>query len=168
MYEWLYLAIPIDGFDHFSLQCGTIFYRFIEVTNLENGKKFTFPVERWLAVNKEDGKVGCLLPVASREELSEFKYMFEAAAKFNLRNAHSWLSFMRRPPPSTFNRCQRLSVAVAILLCSMTASAMFYGASPSEPAEENKIGFLKFRWSQVCSTTPFCSLEILLICSIHW
>ena len=122
--------------------------------NLENGKKFTFAASRWLAVNKEDGKVTCLLPVASDEELSKFKYVFEAAAKFNLRNAHTWVSFMRRPPPSTFTRCQRLSVAVAILLCSMTASAMFYGRTPNEPAIENKIGYFRFKWSQVIVVSP--------------
>ena len=109
------------------------------MTNIENGKKFIFRADRWLAVNKEDGKVSCLLPVATKEELLAFKYVLEAALKFNLRNVHTWLSFMRRPPPSSFTRCQRLSVAVAILLSSMTASAMFYGASPSEPEKENLI-----------------------------
>ena len=119
------------------------------MTNIENGRKFTFQVERWLAVNKADGRVHCLLPVASDEEMSDFKNVFESAARFNLRNVHTWLSFMRRPPPSSFTRCQRLSVAVAILMSSMTASAMFYGATPSEVEEENTAIIFKFRWSQV-------------------
>ena len=150
--SWSFLESLFVTKNHFTrLPIGLVICccRFIEVTNIENGKRFIIPSERWLAVNKEDGKVHCLLPVATDEELSNFTYVFNAAAKFNLRNVHTWLSFMRRPPPSCFTRCQRLSVAVAILMSSLTASAMFYGAASTEPAEENRIGPLEFKWSQV-------------------
>ena len=125
-------------------------FRHIEVTNLQTEQKHVFLAGRWLSVEKNDGLVSCLLPVATKSELSDFNYLFGAKATRDLRDAHLWFSVYARPPRSSFTRCQRLSVAVSLLLCSMVANAMFYGRLPqTDPKHENRIGDLKFTWQQV-------------------
>ena len=124
--------------------------RHIEVTNLQTEQKYVFLAGRWLSVEKNDGLVSCLLPVATKSELSDFNYLFGAKTKRDLRDAHLWFSVYARPPRSSFTRCQRLSVAISLLLCSMVANAMFYDRlPPTDPTQENKIGNLKFNWQQV-------------------
>ena len=118
--------------------------------DLQTGEKYTFLAGRWLAIDKEDGLIDCVLPLATKSELQHFSYMFESKAMHDLKDTHTWLSVIGRSPKSSFTRCQRLSVAVSLLLCSMTASAMFYGAMPpTTAANENKIGAFSFTWFQV-------------------
>lgn len=84
--------------------------------------------------------------------------MFQSKAMHDFKDTHTWLSVIGRSSKSTFTRCQRLSVAVSLLLCSMTSSAMFYGAvPPTTAANENKIGAFSFTWFQVI----WCFLQIL-------
>ena len=129
---------------------GSWYLRSVKIIDLQTDEKFMFSGTRWLAVDKNDGMVDCIIPVCTADEMSGFNYIFANKSSEGLSDTHIWYSVYARPPRSSFTRCQRLSVAVSLLFCSMLASCMFYGVTPSGPVtEENRIGNFSFRWEQV-------------------
>ncbi|EDO38168.1 predicted protein, partial [Nematostella vectensis] len=98
----------------------------VVITNLETDSKTYFVCNRWLAVDKGDGQLEGEFKVASKKELSSFKYQFYSRLSRNLGDGHLWLSVVTRPPHSPFTRAQRLSCCLSVLYCAMVASAMFY------------------------------------------
>lgn len=122
----------------------------MEIIDLQTEETYIFIASRWLSVDQNDGLTDCLLPVSTKEELTDFNYLFTNKTRRDFSDAHLWFSVYARPPRSPFTRCQRLSVAISLLLCSMVASVMFYGAVPDgKPSDENKMGAFTFKWSQV-------------------
>lgn len=122
----------------------------MEIIDLQTEKKFLFIISRWIAVDKADGMVDCIIPVSGEEELRDFNYLFTNKTRRDLSDSHIWFSIYARPPRSQFTRSQRLSVAVSLLFCAMLASVMYYDAVPDgDPAVENKVGAFTFTWKQV-------------------
>ncbi|XP_065681237.1 uncharacterized protein LOC105847748 isoform X2 [Hydra vulgaris] len=147
---------------------GGWYLRNIVIIDLQTEKKFFFIGHCWVAVDRGSCMLECLLPVASDLETSNFNYIFITKASNDLSDNHLWFSIFARPPKSNFTRCQRLSVAVSLLMTSMVASTMFYGQiPPANPATENKVGSFSFTWAQVyvavisaCITIP---VNIILV-----
>lgn len=75
-----------------------------------------------------------LLPVAGKDEATEFNHLFQLKSQKNLADGHLWFSVFMRPPKSRFTRCQRVSCCVALLYLSMLVNAMWYGRVPSKPS----------------------------------
>ena len=69
-----------------------------------------------------------LIPVAGKEELTNFNHLFWKKTKKNLTDGHIWFSVVNRPVRSRFTRVQRLTCCISLLFCSMMASILFYGA----------------------------------------
>ena len=121
-----------------------LFYRYVEITDIEEKRSYRFMAGRWLAAHKDDGNVDCMLPVASTEtDLNRFSHIFSSKTQVGLTDEHLWWSILLRPPRSNFTRCQRLAVVVTAFLCSMTASSMFYDSAPTKSAayENDNINF---------------------------
>ena len=116
----------------------------ITIKDLETEEKWYFLCRRWLAVDKEDGQVEVDIPVASKSDLSSFKYQFYTRVSKSLVDGHIWLSVVTRPPHSPFTRAQRLSCCVCVLLCAMLAGAMFYEFGEKQ---NDTIKFGPFRFS---------------------
>ena len=109
-----------------------LFFRYVEVTDIARKKKYQFLARRWLSAHKFDGRVDCVIPLAKEAiELKRFSYVFTENTQMSLHDGHLWWSLLLRPPASSFTRCQRLSVVFTALMCSMTASAMFYDSLPT-------------------------------------
>lgn len=67
-----------------------------------------------------------------------------------MSDSHIWFSIYARPPTSPFTRCQRLSVAISLVMSVMVANIMFYQRIPEgTPDTENRIGSFSFTWQQV-------------------
>ena len=66
--------------------------------------RFIFQSERWLAVEKEDGHLECVVPVSRKDDLNVFKNRFLQNAKDNLADNHVWVSVLYRPSTSSFTR----------------------------------------------------------------
>jgi len=104
-----------------------------------------------LSVDRDDKeKIECVIPLATDVQLQDFNYLFVNIAKKELSDSHLWLSIYARPPESPFTRCQRLSVAMSLLLTVMLASILFYKTEKISNNEENRIIGFSFTWSQVC------------------
>ena len=128
------------------------------MVDLQTDVNYSFLASRWLAVEMQDGQVDVSFPVCGQSELKDFKYLFVNKARRDLTDAHLWFSIYGRPPRSSFNRCQRLSVAISLLFTHMVANLMFYGAiPPGSPSSENKIGAFTINLQQV-------QFQLLLAC----
>lgn len=66
--------------------------------------RYIFQAERWLAVEKEDGTLECVVPVSQRNDLNVFKNRLVANAKDSLADNHVWVSIVYRPSSSSFTR----------------------------------------------------------------
>ncbi|XP_065653763.1 uncharacterized protein LOC136080701 isoform X2 [Hydra vulgaris] len=146
----------------------------IIIIDLQTEKRFIFNGHCWIAVDRGLCKLNCVIPVASIEESSNFFFVFINKAQFKLYDEHLWFSIFMRSPKSYFTRCQRLSVAVSLILTSMMVNTMFYQHVASEvPAAENKVGNFIFTWTQVfvilistCIKFPVNFMLLKLFCSI--
>ncbi|XP_070567321.1 polycystin-1-like protein 2 [Ptychodera flava] len=114
----------------------------IIITDVQTGQVSTFLCNRWLAVDKDDGKVDRFLSVASEDSLLDFTNMFGYRRQKGLTDEHIWFSMFMRPTRSTFTRVQRLSCCLALLFAYLIANAMFYKTdSEAEKATYTVISF---------------------------
>ncbi|KAL9952359.1 hypothetical protein ACROYT_G039604 [Oculina patagonica] len=120
----------------------------VVIKDLETEEKWYFLCSRWLAVDKEDGNVEVDIPLASKSDLSSFKYQFYTRVSKSLGDGHIWLSVVTRPPHSPFTRAQRLSCCICVLLCAMLAGAMFYQFGEKQE-DTVKFGPLRFSLKQL-------------------
>ena len=124
------------------------FFHVVAITDAQTGEKYHFVGNRWLALEKGDGKIEAEIKVSSKKELSGFKNLFYDRTSRSLGDGHLWLSLFTRPPHNPFTRCQRLACCLSILFATMVTNAMFYqfGASPKDTFQ---IGPLKLSWTQI-------------------
>ncbi|KAK3091662.1 hypothetical protein FSP39_021645 [Pinctada imbricata] len=109
------------------------------ITDIQTGEAFWFLCNRWLAVEEDDGMVDRLLPVASDDDLATFHNLFISKTKRNFTDSHLWISIFVRPYRSTFTRVQRVSCILSLVMTTMMANAMFFGA---EDNVQNKESFI--------------------------
>ncbi|XP_045214928.2 uncharacterized protein LOC123565009 [Mercenaria mercenaria] len=124
----------------------------MEVHDVQRNESFSFLGERWLAVEKEDGLLECVLPVCKSENLNVFKNRFFMNAKDNLADSHIWISVAYRPQASNFTRTQRASCALLFVMLTMIANAMFFKGSNEDNYEtpaELQVGPFRFSLQQI-------------------
>nr|XP_047143143.1 uncharacterized protein LOC105848477 isoform X3 [Hydra vulgaris] len=111
----------------------------IIINDLQIKKQFVFIGRRWIAADCGPCTLDCVIPVASVDEQKNFTYVFISKAEQNLFDEHLWFSIFARLPKNTFTRCQRLSVAISLIMTSMMVSAMYYTrVNKEKPEDENK------------------------------
>ncbi|XP_013422214.1 uncharacterized protein LOC106182109 [Lingula anatina] len=101
------------------------------VEDLLTGEKYYFMCNRWLAVEEDDGQIDRVIPVAGKNEMTNFDYLFWSKTKRNLSDGHIWFSVLKRPPRSKFTRVQRLTCCISLLFSTMATNIMYYGAESS-------------------------------------
>ncbi|XP_065660243.1 uncharacterized protein LOC105846130 isoform X4 [Hydra vulgaris] len=130
----------------------------IVITDLQTKKKFLFIGHRWIATNCNPSS-DCVIPVASIEESTNFTFVFKTKFCNKFLDEHLWFSIFASPSKSNFTRCQRLSVAVSLMMTSMAISTFFYKpVLPAYPATVNKTVFLL-----LVSSLAKLPIELLLI-----
>ncbi|UJR06735.1 hypothetical protein I4U23_011024 [Adineta vaga] len=83
------------------------FLKYLIIRDLQTMEKFHFIAQRWFAVEKDDGKIEHLLPVAGVTEKSDFSYILSKKAYHSISDGHLWFSIFSRPPSNRFTRVQR-------------------------------------------------------------
>lgn len=109
------------------------FLSYIVVKDLQSKERFEFICNNWFAVEKGDGSIDRLLPVAGLDEATQFSHLFHQKTSKNLKDGHLWFSVFMRPPASRFTRVQRVSCCMALLYLSMLVNAMWYQRVPAKP-----------------------------------
>jgi polycystin 1L2 len=100
--------------------------KFVAIYDLQTKEKFIFMVDRWFAVEEDDGQVDRLIPVAGPEQMTQFTHMFTSRTRQQLSDEHLWFSIVARPTLSVFSRMERLSCCLCLLFTSMIANMLFY------------------------------------------
>ena len=85
-------------------------------------------VDKWFAVEEDDGMVDRLIPVAGLDDLTNFSHLFTDSLTKKLTNDHLWVSVISRPTRSSFTRYQRISCCVCLLFMTMITNCMFFKA----------------------------------------
>nr|XP_047124646.1 uncharacterized protein LOC100213839 isoform X5 [Hydra vulgaris] len=150
---------------------GGWYLRNVEVLDLQTDKRYYFMAKCWIAIDKGDCLLDVTIPVSASDELTHFSYLFTTRVRNDFFEKHLWFSVFTRPPRSIFNRCERLSVAVLLVVVQMTASTMFYGKVSNDPVNNNKVLGINFSWQQIyvalisaCITVP---VELIFVHVFH-
>jgi hypothetical protein len=104
-------------------------------------------------VEKGDGLVDRVVPLASSKELKSFSHLFTQSVKKKFSDGHLWFSVFSRPVRSNFTRLQRISCCISLLFCTMISNAMFYRqdtqSTKSKAGVLMKIGPIEFTLTQL-------------------
>ena len=120
------------------------------ITDLKDNCQIQFVVNRWLAVDQEDGQISIIIPAATEQELQAFEYVFLEKTSRDLTDNHLWFSVLSKPTRSNFTVVQRVWCCLAILLSTMLANAMFYERAETAPrGDEIDFGGFTISWTQV-------------------
>nr|XP_018672665.1 uncharacterized protein LOC100182818 [Ciona intestinalis] len=123
----------------------------VSVCDMQTNKNSLFFCDDWLAVDESDGSIDRVLPVAGKQQISNFKHLFASSTRKDFSDGHLWFSLISRPTKSRFNRVQRLSSGLAVLLSTMLASAMFFGRDETDGGQQGRleIGPISFTIQQL-------------------
>lgn len=109
----------------------------ILVRDLSERKSYIFYNESWLAIENEAGRIKNLLFPACKDEMTQFKRLFNSTMQSNLKDRHLWFSLLSRPVDSRFTLVQRLSCCLSLLCTTMLANAMFYQQTATSSPESS-------------------------------
>ena len=119
------------------------YLKHIIVNDLQTNEKFYFSCEKWLAVEKDDGKIERELFVACEPQRTELNYLLKMQTRKSFRNLHLWFSIFNRPVYSSFTRVQRVTCGFVFLYLSMLLSILYY-LENSTSNNFRKIDFVLF------------------------
>ncbi|XP_069132806.1 polycystin-1-like protein 2 isoform X2 [Argopecten irradians] len=119
----------------------------IVVQDLTDNKRYAFVCGKWMALDREDGKVWKRLK-AQDEQTIDSHLLFSELSLRQMFDDNLWFSISTRPHFSRFNRVQRLWTIGALLFLSMIVSAMFYN-TPAGKENSIKMGPFTFSYKQV-------------------
>ena len=103
------------------------YLKYILVNDLQTKQQYYFICEKWLAVEKDDGAIDRILPVAGEAQKTEFNYLLQKQATKNLSDGHLWFSIFARPVQSAFTRVERITCCFVLLFISMLMNILYYG-----------------------------------------
>ncbi|CAF1191151.1 unnamed protein product [Adineta steineri] len=113
------------------------FFKYLIVRDLQTMEKYHFICQRWLAVEKDDGKIERLLPVASKTEKNQFSYVLSKKAYHSVSDSHLWFSIFSRPSSNKFTCVQRCTCCFVLLFLSMFLNIMYYDLSNESQSTNN-------------------------------
>ena len=130
-----------------------------------------FICDNWLGVEKGDGLVDRVVPLASSKELKSFAHLFTQSVKKKFSDGHLWYSVFSRPVRSNFTRLQRVSCCISLLFCTMISNAMFYRQDTQGRVNQAgvlmKIGPIEFTltqlWISFISTLVVLPVNLIIV-----
>ncbi|GFN94987.1 polycystic kidney disease 1 2-like protein, partial [Plakobranchus ocellatus] len=127
-----------SGKDPFS----SWYLNYIAVRDLQTNERHIFVVDRWFALEKDDGQIDRVIPLAGKEQLEDFSYQFSERCKKDFVDGHLWFSVIAHPPGSRFTCVQRVACCLCLLCLTMLTNAMFYNTSgtPSSTSTSLALG----------------------------
>ena len=125
------------------------YLKFILVHDLQTREKHYFLCEKWLAVEKEDGLIDRVLPVAGESQKTEIAYLAQKQTKKNISDGHLWFSIFIKPVNSAFSRVERVTSCFVLLYISMLMNIMYYGMGTDKSQGGLVIGPLIITTEQV-------------------
>ena len=121
------------------------FVETVVIKDRQTEERWVFPINRWLALEKDDGQIGVTVDSKSR---SAFSAQVRSCFARKIADSHLWMSVFGKACSSTFTRVQRASCCLSVLFSAMIANAMFYNTG-GESDGAIQVGPFKFSWRQI-------------------
>lgn len=118
------------------------------IKDKQTEEQWSFPLNRWLAVEKGDGQIEVTVRCLGKGNQFGFSDQVRSRAPRRLADSHIWMSVAGKATSSTFTRVQRASCCLSILFSAMIANAMFYNIG-GESERAIRVGPFKFSWRQI-------------------
>ncbi|XP_076049441.1 polycystin-1-like protein 2 [Oratosquilla oratoria] len=99
---------------------------FISVRDLQTQENTQFIANRWIGIDRDDGKLDITMESANLDTMGDFSHLYEASKQRNIKDNHLWFSVFYRPRRSRYTRTQRVGVCITFLYLSMVTSLMWY------------------------------------------
>lgn len=125
------------------------FLKNVLIHDLQTREKFHFFNQRWLAVEREDGAIDRILPVAGDAQKREIKSLASKQTKTKLTDGHLWISIIAKPAHSSFTRLERTTACFVLMYISMLMNILYYGVSEEIESEGIMIGPVKITLEQI-------------------
>ena len=121
------------------------FVETVVIKDRQTEERWVFPINRWLALEKDDGQIEVTVDSSSPTSFSA-----QVRSRFGrkIADGHLWMSVFGKACSSTFTRVQRASCCLSVLFSAMIANAMFYNIG-GESDGAIQIGPFKFSWKQI-------------------
>lgn len=118
------------------------------IKDKQTDEQWSFPVNRWLAVEKGDGQIEVTIRCLGKGDPFGLSEHVRSRTPRRLADSHIWMSVVGKASSSTFTRVQRASCCLSILFSAMIANAMFYNID-GESDGAIRVGPFKFSWRQI-------------------
>ena len=121
------------------------FVEAVTIRDRQTEEQWTFAINRWIAVEREDG----LIEVTVNNK-SAITFANQVRSRFGrkIADSHLWMSVFGKACCSTFTRVQRASCCLSVLFSAMIANAMFYNIG-GESEGAIQVGPFKFSLKQI-------------------
>ena len=121
------------------------FVETVIIKDRQTEERWVFPINRWLAVEKDDGEIEVTVDTKNTTSFSD-----QVRSRFGrkIADSHLWMSVFGKACSSTFTRVQRASCCLSVLFSAMIANAMFYNIG-GESDGAIQVGPFKFSWKQI-------------------
>lgn len=121
----------------------------VMITDQTSHEKQHFFINRWLAVDKGDGRIVTETRAFNKGDGNGFRDFFILRTARGFANDHLWLSLFTRPPHNPFTRSQRLACCMSILFAAMITNAMFYQLGSKAGDDKFNIGPIQINLSAI-------------------
>ncbi|UJR08983.1 hypothetical protein I4U23_013233 [Adineta vaga] len=102
------------------------FLKYLIIRDLQTMEKSYFICQQWFGVEKDDGRIERILPIAGDLQKQEFSYLLSKQAYHSMSEGHLWFSIFSRPPSNKFTRVQRCTCCFVLLFTSMLLNILYY------------------------------------------
>ncbi|CAF1043359.1 unnamed protein product [Rotaria sordida] len=116
------------------------YLKYIIVRDLRTMENFHFISQQWFAVEKDDGLIERIIPVASEIEKRKFSHVLSKKAYHSISDNHLWFSIFSRPASNKFTRVQRCTCCFVLLFTSMLLNIMYYDLSTEAKSSKKTHG----------------------------
>jgi len=121
---------------------------FVETVIIRDRKteeQWVFSINRWLALEKEDGQIEV---TEDNKSVASFSAQVRSRFGRKIADGHLWVSGVGKACSSSFTRVQRTSCCLSVLFSAMIANTMFYNIGGDSDGAI-PIGPFKFSWKQI-------------------
>ena len=102
------------------------YLKYVVVNDLQTMEKYYFICNKWLAVEKDDGLIERMIPVATEIQKKEFAYLLRKEGVKSIFDGHLWLSVFLKPAYSAFSRVERITCCFVSIFMSMLIYIYYY------------------------------------------
>ena len=121
------------------------FVEAVTIRDRQTEEQWTFSINRWIAVEREDGLIEVTV---NNKSATTFTNQIRSRFGRKIADSHLWMSVFGKACCSTFTRVQRASCCLSVLFSAMIANAMFYNIG-GESEGAIQVGPFKFSLKQI-------------------